>query len=207
MKDVNVSPLFLSSAEYGHQTHAANLYSSNLQNTAACPTDDTRVFTPEQHKSDSHTSPSCKWTCWHLRGFFFHAKSYTQYYDAQTETMGNESCLRSEMSRDIPPVWNAAAWYMKTRRTQSHGRTDRCLSADGRTASFGVTFVCERMRIQWRPELTLALLIASKNWWVNKMWVSCQLAVKFIISCKMTWSRYSRRPALLHETWAIQWCF
>lgn len=66
--------LILSSAEYGHQTHAANLYSSNLQNTAACPTDNTRVFTPEQHKSDSHTSPSCKWTCWHLRGFFFSCK-------------------------------------------------------------------------------------------------------------------------------------
>lgn len=137
----------------------------------------------------SHQPFSCKWTCWHLRCFFFfHAESYTHYYDEQTETMGNESCLRSEMSRDISPGASSLMHHTirgNEKRTQSHGRPDRCFSADGRTASF-IRRSSVGYSVVQGPNWTLSLLTESKNWlwWVNKTLIACLLASSFIRICE-----------------------
>ncbi len=72
------------------------------------------------------------------------------------------------------------------KRTQSHGRLDRCFSADGQTASF-IWRLSVGYSIVQGPNWTLILLIESKNWlwWVNKTSITCQLASKFIRNCKM----------------------
>lgn len=76
---------------------------------------------------------------------FFHAKSYTRYYDAQTETMGNESCLRSEMSRAISPGASSLmrpniTRYKKTRSARNHTAdwTDVLVQMDRQQASYDV---------------------------------------------------------------------
>lgn len=166
--------LVLSSPERGHQTHPANLYSTDL-----------------------HNGSVSKWrhACFHTWAAVTPALPANEHVDTwdffPMQNLTHIIMMHKQRQWEMNRVWDlkwaviflqelrvwcmksAAAWHHTVHGNekcmQSHGRPDRCFSADGPTASFICRLSVGYSGVQG-PHWTLTLLIESKNclWWVNK---------------------------------------